>query len=213
MSQVWDEANASGGELLVLLALADFSNEKIGCAWPSIETLSKKSRLSIRQTQYVIRSLERKGLLEVKPNEGPRGTNLYIVTVKGAADCRGAETAGVQSAASGGAAHCTQTVNEPLVQVRTKSRGSIEEIRKFCIDESLTESDGDWFFHKCEGNGWTNKGSPIRDWKATIRSWRAAGYMPSQRQRTKSFSPGKESASDMVQRMLKGINERTPTDH
>lgn len=53
---------------------------------------------------------------------------------------------------------------------------------EFCVtQQQLPESDGAWFFHKCQANGWTNGGKPIRDWRATIRAWKAAGYMPSQK--------------------------------
>jgi hypothetical protein len=54
-------------------------------------------------------------------------------------------------------------------------------IEEFCVSLGLPRKDGTACFHKWQGNGWTNRGEPIRDWKATIRSWKAAGYMPSQK--------------------------------
>jgi uncharacterized protein YdaU (DUF1376 family) len=54
-------------------------------------------------------------------------------------------------------------------------------IEEFCVSLGLPKKDGTACFHKWFGNGWTNGGEPIRDWKATIRSWKAAGYMPSQK--------------------------------
>jgi hypothetical protein len=54
-------------------------------------------------------------------------------------------------------------------------------VREFSRGEGITERDADWFFDKCEGNGWTNGGQPIRDWKATLQSWKRAGYLPSQK--------------------------------
>jgi hypothetical protein len=54
-------------------------------------------------------------------------------------------------------------------------------VREFARGEGIGEKDADWFFFKCEGNGWTNGGKPIRDWKATIQTWWRAGYFPSQR--------------------------------
>jgi len=71
----------------------------------------------------------------------------------------------------------------------SKSRGSIEEITDFCAKSGLPESDAEYFFNKCEGNGWLNGKHPIKDWRATIRSWKAAGYMPSQKQPAVSTSP------------------------
>lgn len=54
-------------------------------------------------------------------------------------------------------------------------------IEEFCVSVGLPKKDGTACFHKWIGNGWTNGGEPIRDWKATIRSWKVAGYMPSQK--------------------------------
>lgn len=42
-------------------------------------------------------------------------------------------------------------------------------------------SDADWFFEKCQGNGWKNNGKAIVDWQATMRAWWLAGVFPSQK--------------------------------
>ena len=60
MSRVWAHSQQKGGELLVMLALADFANDA-GEAWPSIPVLSEKARLSARQTQRVLNTLEAAG--------------------------------------------------------------------------------------------------------------------------------------------------------
>lgn len=67
-------------------------------------------------------------------------------------------------------------------KVLTKSSGTLDEVKAFIKELGLPETDAVWFFHKCEGNGWTNGGKKIKDWRATIRAWRAAQYMPSQKQ-------------------------------
>jgi len=85
MSKVWECADSSGGELLVLLAIADFCNDK-GFAWPSVDTLSKKSRLSERQTQRAIRTLKKKGYLNIGMNDGPHGVNLYSIHLEEGGD-------------------------------------------------------------------------------------------------------------------------------
>ena len=73
----------------------------------------------------------------------------------------------------------TETKAETNVRTR-KDRGSLEEIKEYCKECLLPESDAVWFFNKCEGNGWNNGGKPIKNWRATINSWQAAGYMASQ---------------------------------
>jgi hypothetical protein len=62
-----------------------------------------------------------------------------------------------------------------------KSRCTLDEAVAFAVELGLPASDGEACFHKWEGNGWTNGGKKIKDWKATIRSWNAAGYLPSQK--------------------------------
>lgn len=59
---------------------------------------------------------------------------------------------------------------------------SIEQVIAFARGELIEQIDAEWFYWKCEGNGWKNNGKPILDWKATIRSWKRAGYLPSQKQ-------------------------------
>lgn len=77
----------------------------------------------------------------------------------------------------------------------TKRRAnSLAEVVAFCQDPTvaLPEADAQWFWHKCEGSGWTNGGRPIRDWKATLRSWRAARYVPSLKTTAQGHSPPAE---------------------
>ena len=92
MARVWRCSKAKQGNLLVLLAIADFADDE-GEAWPSIPTLAKKSRLKERQTQYAIRSLVRSGELKISKKKGPRGCHLYHITVP---ENTGAENAPVQ---------------------------------------------------------------------------------------------------------------------
>lgn len=68
------------------------------------------------------------------------------------------------------------------IRLRTiPAKTSFEELTQFCRELGLPDSDAEAVYHKWTANGWTNGGKPILDWKATIRSWKAAGYMPSQK--------------------------------
>lgn len=97
MTKVWEGAPVSGGKLLILLALADFSNDD-GESWPSIATLGTKARLGERQTQNALKELEDEGLLHRRVQAGPHGVNRYIIQTE---NCGGANTAGVQKSAEG----------------------------------------------------------------------------------------------------------------
>lgn len=80
MSQVWEHSNAEGSELLLLLAIADYANNK-GEAWPSITTLAEKCRLSRRQIIRMQQRLEERGELTIHRRTGFRGTNRYVIVI------------------------------------------------------------------------------------------------------------------------------------
>jgi hypothetical protein len=93
-------------------------------------------------------------------------------------------------------------VKEKVIQgdAGGKSRATLEEVTAYCLDAGLPQSDAVWFWNKCEGNGWVNGGKPIKSWRNTIASWKAAGYMASQKPGSKNgasdFMDQSETTSD-----------------
>lgn len=83
-----------------------------------------------------------------------------------------------QEAGSKGGANNKQRQNRPDTDNDNDCQKIIEE---YCKEIGLPVSDGTACFNKWIGNGWTNRGESIKDWRATIRSWRLQGYLPSQR--------------------------------
>lgn len=76
---VWEGSRARGGQLLVLLALADCADDS-GIAWPSPATLARRTRLRARQVRRCLRALERLGELEIRPaHHGRRRLRVYRV--------------------------------------------------------------------------------------------------------------------------------------
>jgi hypothetical protein len=69
------------------------------------------------------------------------------------------------------------------VSVRKKSfqKPARNELEAFCRESQLFPRDAEYLWNRWEGNGWVNGGKKIKDWKATIRSWKACGYLPSQK--------------------------------
>lgn len=78
MSAVWAASAAQSGDLLVLLAIADFCNDE-GIAFPSVATLAKKARLSPRQVKRTLSRLQRMGELKVLKRTGPNRVNKYRI--------------------------------------------------------------------------------------------------------------------------------------
>lgn len=78
MARVWDQSTHAGTELLMLLAIADFADDD-GNAYPAVSTLATKCRMSARNANFILTALRTSGELEIRTNEGPRGTNRYRV--------------------------------------------------------------------------------------------------------------------------------------
>lgn len=62
-----------------------------------------------------------------------------------------------------------------------KARGSLQEIKTFFSELKLPDNDAEYFFHKCEGNGWRVANHPIKDWRSTVRAWVKMQIFPSQK--------------------------------
>lgn len=65
MSMVFEHYPEGGGEMLLALALADFSDDEGGRVFPSIPALAKKTRQSERSVQYQLRRMEQIGFISV----------------------------------------------------------------------------------------------------------------------------------------------------
>lgn len=141
LTRVWKRSSQKGGALLVLLAIADYADDR-GEAYPSIGTLQAKSRLSERSVQAALGRLVAAGELAIQPQGGPHRVNLYRVLVTSDAADSAPRTNGTpqKTTAEGadfsieGAAGCTQTVIEPSIEPvgrlvgspRARARGSTD---------------------------------------------------------------------------------------
>lgn len=75
MNQVWRKAQYAGGELLVLLALADWADDDGRC-WPSLIAMATKARLSKRQVCRIVSRLRDDGVLSRVAGNG-RGNRTH----------------------------------------------------------------------------------------------------------------------------------------
>ena len=82
MARVWESSMHSGAELLMLLAIADFADDD-GNAYPAVQTLAKKCRITSRNVNRALAKLKKSGELEIRVNEGPKGTNRYRIVIEG----------------------------------------------------------------------------------------------------------------------------------
>ena len=82
MARVWELSDQRGNDLLMLLAIADFADDD-GNAYPSVQTLATKCRMKPRNANVILAALRESGELDVRQNEGPRGTNRYRIVLPG----------------------------------------------------------------------------------------------------------------------------------
>jgi helix-turn-helix protein len=77
----WSRSESRNGARLVLLALADRADDH-GFAWPSIDDLCERTKLSPRAVQKAIANLVELGELEVESGGGRRVRNRYTIVPK-----------------------------------------------------------------------------------------------------------------------------------
>ncbi|MGX5650196.1 helix-turn-helix domain-containing protein [Hydrogenophaga borbori] len=83
MARVFDHSEHQGTELLMLLVLADYSDDQ-GFSYPSVTTLALKCRTTPRHAKRLIANLVDGGELEVREGAGPavRGGRLNLYRVR-----------------------------------------------------------------------------------------------------------------------------------
>lgn len=98
---VWvlEHSEATHGRRLVLIALAEFAHDDGSKAFPSVETLMARTRMSRRGVQDALRRLEADGHI-VPGAKTPAGTRIYRVVMRGAESARAeSSTLGAQNSA------------------------------------------------------------------------------------------------------------------
>ena len=123
MTQVWERSQQAGTDLLVMLALADFSDDG-GSSYPAVTTLAAKCRMKPRNMNYILASLVRSGELQIRANEGPKGTNRYRIVIEklGMQSNAGMQrSAGVQRSAPTPATQCALPL-QPLADKPSLNR-------------------------------------------------------------------------------------------
>lgn len=102
MSDAWENSSQKGASLLLLICLADYANEE-GIAWPSLTSLAKKTRLSVRHVQSQIKGLADAGELKILSFGTGRETTQYqLCKIQGRSFCGGSKISGVNPSSSQG---------------------------------------------------------------------------------------------------------------
>lgn len=67
------------------------------------------------------------------------------------------------------------------LSVRNRKPSTQDELLRYAKEQGVSESDARGFFDSQEAGGWTRAGKPLHDWKASLRSWKANGFLASQK--------------------------------
>jgi len=78
MSAIWENGPLASSDRFVLLALADYANDAGEC-WPSVVSIQRRTQMSDRGVQKIIRRLESDGWLTVLTGNGRKGCNRYLI--------------------------------------------------------------------------------------------------------------------------------------
>lgn len=133
ITKVWDGYPGGGSELLVLLALADWSDDDGKC-WPSITSIGKKTRLSPDQARRVTHRLIGAGFLQVvSGKDGGHSSRRYQIQLDKLTPCMDA----TPSAHARGGMDATP----PLASVQAHPLHSYAS--RTVIEPSLTVNDSD----------------------------------------------------------------------
>lgn len=85
MTYVWEGFPGGGSELLAMLAMADWCDDRGNSLYPSMKAVAEKIRLSEKQARRIIRSFEESGFLIVVGNAyggAPGATKQFRVNVQ-----------------------------------------------------------------------------------------------------------------------------------
>ena len=83
----------------------------------------------------------------------------------------------------------------------SKKKGTMDELKAYALEIGLAENDGEFLFSHFEETGWKRGKDPVKDWKATMRKWKAGGWLPSQK------APNSQKQKQQV---FSGIQENIP---
>ena len=122
MTRVWEDSPRKGSALLLLLAIADFANDQ-GEAWPSVDTLAKKCRMSRRNVQTLANDLAADGDITIQENAGPRGCNIYRLNDVGGAKFSPVQTSD-RPASKGGANQRPKSAPDPSGNASREPKGT-----------------------------------------------------------------------------------------
>lgn len=159
-----------GKEADVFAVINGFSQEGQGCFYGSLSLLSQFCGIKSKTTtQKILKNLVEKGAI-VKGEDLHNGVKFCTYKVN-------KNWYGIPKNDMGGISEI-DTNNKEYININTLSnkgghhfqKPSLEEIRSYC-QERGNKVDPEQFYNFYESKGWMVGKSPMKDWRASVRTW------------------------------------------
>lgn len=203
------EMGLKGNELIVFAVINGFSQNGNGSYHGSLASLQEMCGISSRHTIIdILKSLVAKGLI-ARSEMVIRGEIHIAYSV-----CKNC-TGGVQKLHRGCAENAhniykDNNINNDIESNKGKvkfQKPTIAEIDAYCCERGNT-IDAEEFFNFYESKGWVIGKSPMKDWKACIRTWeRNKRQSPSAPNRRKSVLDNNREVAEQLMRMSMMMEE------
>ena len=135
--------------------------DRLGTLRGTSEELSRLARCTTVELEAALTDLQNKLAADVEYRNGN-----WVITNRRMR--REAETRQKRRLAGSLGGSKTQAKRKQNPDIDNDNENGLEKVRTFCLAEGIAQDDADWFYWKGKGNGWTNGGKPILDWKATL---------------------------------------------
>ena len=158
-------------ETIILAVIYGFSQDGESTFAGSLKYLCQKAKCSRRKVTMVLPKLVEKGLI-IKIDKEVRGVHLCEYRVSPL--CMG----GASDAPGGGACHAPNNIENENIDIDSLykkgsshfQKPSLDDIRAYCISRG-NNVDPEQFLNFYESKGWMVGKTPMRDWRAAIRTW------------------------------------------
>lgn len=207
ITQEMIEWGLAGSELLVYALINGYSQKGQGCYWGSLENTAKVCGISRATAIRTLQALTEKGfILKNKAVVNDEFRTIYIATR--VSKCN----AEYQNDTSGSIKMTPNSIDENINNtLSNKGRAkfqkpSLEEIRLYCLERG-NQVDPVKFFNFYESKGWVVGKSPMKDWKAAVRTWEQRPDT------TRTSRPQPQRKESVFERNMRNMDEMFGTNY
>jgi hypothetical protein len=167
--EIWEAQDLSWNEKILLMEIDSFTSQGKDC-YISDEYIASLIGVSERSARTMLSNLINKGYVNRTRFDGRRRYLQSTISYQSGKICR----AELQDLPTTYNQLLNKSISNDIDDSNKRKakfvKPTIEEIRCFC-EERNNGIDADEFFNFYESKGWVIGKSPMKDWKACIRTW------------------------------------------